>query len=259
MKFNTQRESFRWRFPLLIFLGVLTFSAVQAQKKTTETLDQIWFGYNNTIRMTSKWGVVTDLSLRTKDDFVNGWSIAILRAGLSYFLKPQTRLIAGYSFVNTFPSAPHDHISRPEHRPWQMVQWNTSYPKINISQNIRLEERYRRKVLNADALAPGYDFNFRIRYNLQAQIPIGKKRNEPGSFQWVINDEIQINAGKEIIYNYFDQNRFFTGFQYQLSKRDHLQFGFNNVFQQLSAGNSYRVIHGIRIQFMQQLDLRKES
>ncbi|MEO7393735.1 MAG: DUF2490 domain-containing protein, partial [Chitinophagaceae bacterium] len=60
---------------------------------------------------------------------------------------------------------------------------------------------------------------------------------------FVINDEVHINFGEEIVNNYFDQNRFFVGLKYQCSKQSNVQLGYMNVFQQLAAGNKYKSIH----------------
>ena len=46
-----------------------------------------------------------------------------------------------------------------------------------------------------------------------------KKGIVPHSFSFVVNDEVHINFGKEIVNNYFDQNRFFVGLKYQLNER----------------------------------------
>ena len=73
---------------------------------------------------------------------------------------------------------------------------------------VRLEERWRRKIKDADELADGYNFNYRIRYNFFFQVPITKKAYEKGSLTYVFNDELMINFGDQIVYNYFDQNRF---------------------------------------------------
>jgi hypothetical protein len=242
----------------IILATLLLFqSSLQAQSKETEFVEQLWLAYFNNTRITDKWGALTDIHLRTRDDLVKGLSIGIVRLGIAYHLNDHTRLILGYSYVHSFPAAPHTNVARPEHRPWQMIQWTTPFRSYQMVQNLRLEQRFRRKILNEDALAEGYNFNYRIRYNLLFQVPLGKKRSQAGSLSYLINDEIQINLGKEIVYNYFDQNRFFTGLNLQLNKYSHLQFGYTNVFVQLVAGNRYRDIHGIRLYFIQNMDLRK--
>ena len=88
--------------------------------------------------------------------------------------------------------------------------------------------------------------------------PLAREPFAPGSFSAVLNDELHINFGKEIVYNYFDQNRFFVGFAYHLTKRDIIQFGYMNLFQQLSAGNQYKSINAARIFYFQNLDFRKK-
>src|SRR5262245_45766375 len=122
----------------------------------------------------------------------------------------------------------------------------------------RLEERFRRKVKDDDELADVYNFNFRLRYNILFQIPLSQKKFEPGTLSFAVNNELHINFGKQIVYNYFDQNRFFLGFAYHTNKTDHLQFGYMNVFQQLAAGNKYRMGHVARIFYFHNLDLRKK-
>ena len=82
---------------------------------------------------------------------------------------------------------------------------------------------------------------------------------EPGTFSFILNDEVHVNLGKEIVYNYFDQNRFFAGFALYTNKRDNLQFGYLNLFQQLAAGNRYRNIHALRVFYFHNVDLRKDK
>ncbi|MFM7838838.1 MAG: DUF2490 domain-containing protein [Chitinophagaceae bacterium] len=247
-----QRAQFRVLLISLFFAGPL-----QAQTKETETLNQVWFGYFNQTRINTKWGTWADVHLRTKDDFFKGLSVGIARVGITYFLNNQTRLLSGYAYVHNYPVAPHSSVSRPEHRPWQMILWNTKFPTLQLQQNLRLEERFRRKILNEKTLAPGYNFNFRVRYAFQLLIPLSDKPGTPGSSSFVFSDEVHINLGKEIIYNYFDQNRLFAGMSFQLTNTDQLQMGYTNIFLQLPAGNRFRNIHGIRLYYLQNLDLRK--
>jgi hypothetical protein len=228
-----------------------------AQKQTTN-LQQLWLAYFNQTRFSNKWGMWVDLQLRTKEEFVTDFSQAIARAGLTYYVNNDAKLTVGYAFINHYPADNHPGTSQPEHRLWQQFQWHTKYPRIRLAQYARLEERYRRKIKDEDELAEGYNFNYRFRYNFLAAAAIGKKPFAPGTFSFVVNDEVHVNFGKEIVNNYFDQNRFFAGFAYQTNSTDNLQFGYLNVFQQLAAGNQYKSIDAVRIIYFHNLDLRRK-
>lgn len=247
------------RFCILLSLLFLSAHFLNAQQtKQTEHVNRIWFAYFNQTRLSDKWGMWTDLHLRTKENFVEGLSQSIIRLGLTYYIKDNTKFTLGYAYVNDFPSDNHKNISVPEHRPWQQLQWHTNYGKKRMMQWIRLEERYKRKVLNDDALADGYSFNFRVRYNIWYEIPLSKKGIVPNSFSFIVNNELHINLGKQVVNNYFDQNRLFLGLKYQTGEHSNLQVGYMNLFQQLAAGNQYRDINAIRFFFFQNVDLRKK-
>lgn len=235
------------------------FTGLQAQVKQTEDVQQVWLGYFNQTRFTNKLGVWTDLHLRTKDDFLNKFSQSIVRVGLTYYVADATKLTAGYAYISHYPADAHKKITQPEHRPWQQVQWHTKYGKKRMMQWFRLEERFRRKIQNDSTLAAGYNFNFRVRYNFFYDVPLSAGGIKPGAISFVVNDEVHVNFGKQIVNNYFDQNRFFLGFKYQLSEHDNLQLGYMNVFQQLPAGNKYRSTDVIRFFYFQNLDWRKNK
>ncbi|MFT3681392.1 MAG: DUF2490 domain-containing protein [Ferruginibacter sp.] len=241
----------------IIFICFLfTVQLLVAQTKTTENFNRVWVGYFNQTRLSNKWGFWAEGQLRTKEDFVKDLSQSILRVGLTYYITDVSKFTVGYAFVNDFPGDNHKNISAPEHRPWQQIQWHTKYGKNRMMQWIRLEERYRHKVKNDDELADGYNFNFRIRYNLWYEIPFIKNGTDPNSWSFLANDEVFINFGKNIVNNYFDQNRFFLGFKYQAGKHTNLQFGYMNLFQQLPAGNQYRNMNVARVSFFHNVDLR---
>lgn len=244
---------------LFLIQSVLVMAAgVFAQKKTT-SVQQIWVSYNNQTRLSDKWGLWDDFHLRTKEDFFDSLSTGIARVGLTYYLKDNTKLTAGYAYVNHFPADAHPDISQPEHRPWQQVQWHNRFPKLRIMQWVRLEERFRRKIKDSDELAEGYNFNYRIRYNMMLNFAFNKKPFAAKTISYAINNEIHLNFGKEITYNTFDQNRLFVGFHYHTTSHDFLQFGYMYLYQQLASGNSYRYIHAARISYFHNLDLRKKE
>ncbi|WP_165958132.1 DUF2490 domain-containing protein [Segetibacter sp. 3557_3] len=245
------------RLALLSGPAIMLSLTAGAQKNTAHQ-QQVWLGYFNQTRLTNKLGFWLDAHLRTKEDFFTDLSQAIGRVGVTYYINDATKLTAGYAFVNHFPADNHRNISQPEHRAWQQVQWHTKYGNKRMMQWIRLEERNRRKILNDSTLADGYSFNYRIRYNLMYEIPLTKNASLPNSTSFIINDEVHINFGKQVVYNSFDQNRFFVGFKYQVNKTDNLQFGYMNLFQQLPAGNNYRSLHTGRVFYFHNLDLRKK-
>ncbi len=250
----------KWIFiPLFILSLLMTGNGVNAQAKQTEKISQVWLGYLNQTRLSNKWGIWLDVHLRTKEDLFTNFSQALFRAGLTYYITDATRFTAGYTYVNFFPADAHKKISQPEHRPWQQLLWQTKYGKKRMMQWFRLEERLRKKILNDSTLADGYAFNWRMRYNILYEVPLSKKGIVPGSFSFIVNDEVHVNFGKEIVNNYFDQNRFFIGLKYQVSETNNLQFGYLNVFQQLPASGRYRSISAPRIFYFNNLDLRKKT
>ena len=242
----------------LLIMFVLLGNNILSQKQTTHT-EQVWLGYFNQTRFSDKWGIWAEAQIRTKDNFFTNFSQGIARVGLTYYINNDTKLTAGYAYVNHFPADNHSDISMPEHRVWQQLQWHTKYKTVRLMQWFRLEERYRRRIKDSDELADGYNFNWRGRYNFFFAKALNKNAFAPKTFSFIVNDELHVNFGKEIINNYFDQNRFFLGFAYHLNAHDNFQFGYMNVFQQLSAGNRYREIHSIRLGYFHNLDLRKKQ
>jgi hypothetical protein len=248
------------RLILLVLLGIFYLPDIHAQSaKQTENLQQVWLGYFNQTRFSKRWGAWLDLHLRTKDDFFNELSQSIIRPGITYYLNDATKLTAGYAYVTLYPADNHSKVAQPEHRPWQQIQWHTKYASVRTMQWLRLEERYKRKILNDSTLADGYNFNFRVRYNFLLQVPLAGRKAASGSFSFILNDEVHVNFGKQIVNNSFDQNRFFVGLAYHVNSHDNLQFGYMNQFQQLAAAGHYRSIHAARVFYFHNLDLRRQN
>lgn len=237
---------------------VFTGFQVLSQVKSTQSYQQIWAGYFNQTRISEKWGFWFDAQLRTMDEFVEELSTTIVRPGITYYLNDNLKLTAGYAYISHYPLGSFTLIT-PEHRPWQQVQWHTKYGKNRVMQYVRLEERFRRKVTPDSMSFSGHNFNWRLRYNFLWQIPLTGNNIGKGDFSFLLNDEAHVAFGKEIVYNYFDQNRFFAGFAYHLNTTDNLQLGYLNVFQQLPSGNRYRATHAARLSYFHNLDLRKKK
>ena len=234
---------------------MLSAMPVVAQK-TSSTVQQIWFSYHNQIRFSNKWGLWNDAQLRTRDKFIQDFSVYILRTGLIYHINEDLRVTAGYGYAHYFP-ADSKSVAQVEHRPWQQILWQNRFPSLRFTQSIRLEERFRRKLLSSTQLGEGYNFNFRLRYHLVSNFALGKKPFLPKTFSYIVSNDFHLNFGKQVVYNSFDQNRVFLAAQYHTDDQDFLQAGYLYIYQQ-TAANHYRYTHAVRITYMHVLDLRKK-
>ncbi|WP_046245071.1 DUF2490 domain-containing protein [Hymenobacter terrenus] len=244
---------------LILSWGLLLLAALPARaQKQYVREQQLWLGVFNQTRFSTHWGSWTDLHLRLHEKFVNSLFQGMGRVGLTYYLTDDVRLTAGYAYLHNFPDGART-VGQPEHRPWQQVQWFTRFPKARLMQWVRLEERFRQQVVNNEKLGSNFDFNYRTRYNAALFLALTKGGFEPGGLQFLLNDELMVNFGEEIRYNYFDQNRLFAGLVYQMSKHGQLQGGYMHLFQQLPAGNVYRNQHSIRVFYFHNFDLRPST
>lgn len=227
--------------------------------KVVQTEQQTWLGYFSQIRFSQRWGLWVDAHFRLKDDFVGAPAQAIVRPGLTYYVSDDVRLTAAYAYVHHFPGEGHENIYQPEHRPWQQVQWFIRGKNARLMNWVRLEERFRRKILNDNELADGYRFNWRVRYNTALFIPLTRKKFQPGGLSFLLNDEIFLNFGKNITYNIFDQNRLFAGLVWQVTAHTQLHAGYMNLYQQQAAGNVFKNQHTIRLFVFQNFDVRPKK
>jgi hypothetical protein len=237
-----------------LMLMLLGLHHAFSQTKEFETHEQLWLGYFNQIRLTSKSGIWAEGQLRLTDQFIKEPSLSILRFGYTHYLTDQSRVTAGYAYVTQYTSA----LNIPEHRPWQQIQWYEKKNWFTSMQWIRLEERYREKVV-AGELTGEYNFNFRARYCLSLTIPLKGKQVAPKVPFAFVSNEVLINFGKNIVNNYFDQNRLFAGLGYQINAHLNAQAGYLYVFQQLPEGNKYININAIRLYVFHTLDLRSKD
>jgi len=242
-----------------IVLMVITLSLLpgilRGQEKEFENRDMIWLGYFDQTRLTNKSGVWIDLHLRL-NEFGSEKHTALARIAYMYYLTDHTKLSAGYAHQTLYGHDGNPNV--PEHRGWQQIQWTEKKRGFNMMQWVRLEERFREKVSEGE-LTGDYAFNYRIRYNMAFTIPLTGKEVAPKTPFLFVNNEVFINFGKEIVNNYFDQNRAFIGGGYQFTKHLNAQLGYMYIFQQLPSGNQYVTTHALRLFVFHNLDLRKEE
>ena len=75
----------------------------------------------------------------------------------------------------------------------------------------------------------------------------------------VINDEIMFNAGKNIIYNTFDQNRIYSALQVGFNDNLAIELGYLKSFQQRVNGIDYFNRNIIRLSIFHKINLKKTN
>ena len=75
--------------------------------------------------------------------------------------------------------------------------------------------------------------------------PIIKEKENGNNLYGILGNELMINAGNIIKYNYFDQDRLYACINYEINKKIALQLQYMHIWQQASNGltlNSNEVI-----------------
>lgn len=233
---------------LVIHLG-------QAQtEKTVNQQMQAWVSLNTITKFSDHWGIVADAHIRTNDFFKDN-NFYFLRGGLTYIPNSIVSFVGGYAHMWLAPSNPDWDTYSDENRIYQQVQFNSKAGKVSVLQRIRNEQRWQEKMVN-DEPSGEIRFTNRIRYLLSFNIPVFKNKKAPSL---VLSDEVLVHFGKEVVYNTFDQNRFFVGIKQAVNPKLSFDFGYMNVYQQKYSGNEYDMNHTLRLFFYLNTSIKKAT
>ncbi len=233
LKSKMKKEILKQLFTtLFVFLYAFLFSQVDSKNITYS--NQQWLQCYNRLKLSEKYTLVSDGSFRWKNE-LKDYSLALLRTGISYNFYENNSAAIGIASTLSYSA---DKMSKMELRGWQEFILNQAIARLNISNRIRLEERYFKNIANNE-FSSGYNFNYRFRYRFFISIPLNNNIIKERTISVNIGDEIFINFGKEIIYNLFDNNRIIAGLSYQLNKKTSVSLNYTNQFTQTKKVNSF--------------------
>lgn len=229
---------------LLFILFPLVLLSQTVKEKEVNQQFQTWVSLNSVTKFSPHWGVVADVHLRTNDFFQDN-NFFFLRGGISYIPNSKFSFTGGYAHMWLAPRNPTWSTFSDENRIYQQVQMNTKSGNVSIVQRLRNEQRWQEIIVN-DVETGTNKFSNRVRYLISTTIPIFKKKSAPSL---VLSDELLIQFGKDIVYNTFDQNRFFVGIKQSINPKLSFDFGYMNVYQQKATGYQYDMNHTLRLFF----------
>lgn len=181
-----------------------------------------WSGWFNTHRLNEHWGYLTDVQLRSGDDWEEAQNL-ILRPGVTYFLDNHNNVTLGYAAIATLNN-PGDNLI--EHRIWQQYVHTQSWRRAAITHRFRLEQRFVEPANGGDRL-----FSQRLRYFLRSVVPLNSSQSNFSEGPFVaFQNELFFNIQHDQNVNgkLFDQNRLMLAAGYRLSSRYDLELAYLN-------------------------------
>ncbi len=235
-------------------MSLAGFFSLQAQTKSINTQYQTWFSVNTVLKISPQWGIMADLHNR-RYHFMEENSFNFARAGVQYSFDKHLSVAAGYAHLWAYPTTKDWHTIAHENRIYQQLQYSSKWKNINILQRLRNEQRWQQKMVN-DAYSGQLRFTDRVRYLLSLTIPVFKNKKLP---VLAMADEICLQTGKEVVFNTFDQNRFFIGIREQLRPDLSFDMGYMKVYQQKKSGYEFDRNHTFRLFFYYSPQLYRHS
>ncbi|MFP5471063.1 MAG: DUF2490 domain-containing protein [Bacteroidia bacterium] len=245
-------------FRLLLFLSILS-SALggfsQSASKNVIHQELLWFNYTNTLLFNEKYFLITELNDRR---YIEELTLhqENLRIHFHFKFKNEWDIAPGFIFFLQYPHDPKStsELVVPELRPFiQISNKNKLNDHFSINHQYIAEWRFFRNN-NSLELTDGYNNNFRFRYRLGVDILLTKFNNHP--FKLKIFDEIHINAGKNIVYNHFDQNRIYVGLNYEWNTHLSTEVGYLNWHQQTVNGTDFFNRNILRLAILHKITLK---
>ena len=247
------------RFSFIVLILCFFSMPAWAQTKETEHFQQAWTCFYDQTRLTSRWGIWFDGQYYRRENFFTNTALAEWRPGIIYYFNGGNRMVAGYDHTDNYPSLTNQSFKYLDQKIWEQFQWYTKYQRISFTNYIRLEQRYTQNY-SGDTLMPGTTFTNRIRIFNYMFIPLSMNKNSKLSkFYFACFNELFLNFGKNIVYNYFDQDLLFIAGKYEIDKLTSIHLGYLKGFQELASANKYKNTNAIRLAIYKDFDFRRDK
>ena len=181
----------------------------------------LWPGYYGSIALNSRWGLWAEAQYRAYD-FRLDLEQLLLRGAVTYNVRPDVQLAAGYAYVRSEPYIPGTEQKRvtEEHRLYQQLILRNRWGRVYLTHRYRVEERF----------LPDEVFKVRFRYFLGGNLCLNHKGMHQGTAYLSAYNELFIHDRRPL----FDRNRLYAGVGYNISKNVRIEGG--SMWQFLENG-----------------------
>ncbi len=244
---------------ILLFLGqgFTLIAQNSAEEKEYIHNSGLWLGTYTKYQLSDRWFYYGEYHYRRRNEFIKEMHQLYLRFGATYRYNDEFEITGGV--VTPAYWAPNR--QRPDvdpvvwqYRLWQQFLMVQHLERAKFYHQFRFEQRWAREFVKEST----YELSHRLRYRITAYIPINHDHLVPGTYFASLNNEIFIQAGKPIKFNYFEDNRLFIGMGYVLNDNIQLQAGYMWTFRHAGSPYRYEHRHIPRISLYHSLDLRQQ-
>ncbi|MGZ3862841.1 MAG: DUF2490 domain-containing protein [Bacteroidia bacterium] len=214
-----------------LIIALLLSSFAFGQDKKTVNADMVWIGYFNSVKLNSRFAINSDLQGRTRNSLLSQY---VTRTGLVFGVNSKLYLVGGFAAF-FYPQSTDQNLLKNEWRPWEEVMIADNIGNLKINHRFRAEQRYNQVIVKND-LTDDYSYTNRFRYKIDLQYPLFHSEKVIHAFYFIAANELMINTGKSIKYNYFDQNRTSVGISYKATQSFTFQVILMHIWQQQSNG-----------------------
>lgn len=240
----------KFKIIMLVALFPLIGISQTQTEKVINHQQQTWLSLNNTIMLDKHWVALADFHVR-RTDFVDSESFYLVRGALGYVTDSKQLLALGVGHFWFAPTNPDFKNYTNEDFTYQLYQFTSKIGNVSVLNGFRNEQRWQQIMVN-DSYTGDKRFTNRLRYLLSFNIPIFKNKKMP---TLAISNEILLQVGKDVVYNTFDQNRFFIGIKQAVTPKLSFDFGYMNVYQEKKSGYQYDMNHTLRLFFYYKNDV----
>ena len=242
------------RFIIGLSIVILLPLLGMAQHTQTTRNNHQWIHNYAQFRVSERFSVNADAGFRVSNLFRDP-NQYIVRAGGTFNFHPKWKVGLGFAHRGIFEDSD---LYKLEYRPHQEVISEHAFANVEITNRLRIEERFQR-VLPNDLTVP---FVARVRFKFQVAAPIvalSKVHPERQLFL-ILADEFLLNAGKNVEEkNILDQNRMIVGPSFRISKHLDIALLYSYQFGTTVKPNVFTQDHVIWLTVNHKFDFRKDK
>lgn len=173
-----------------------------------------------------------------------------IQPSISYLFSQKLNVTGSYTYQRNNPF--NGNFSN-EHRLWQQIVFSHPFPKLNLNNRFRLEERFIQNRLTGN-----YPFSSRLRYQLDINKPLKwKKLKNQGYYLRTYNEfYFSIYGAKNAFYS---ENWAYLGLGVELGKPGKIEFGYLNQVFVRNSDQDLRILNLLQIAWITNFNLKKSK